>query len=282
MVIRLSHPLPGSTPTDSFGWRAAIPSIGLPAQLHNGQDYAAPAGTPILAAHAATVGWVGEDSLGGYGVRLDSPGYSTLYFHMRELSPLVRVGQSVSAGQPIGYVGRTGTATGNHLHLMLRINGVDVDPVPYIVTTPQPVRGGLPMFDVYMTGATPSGPFESGRLITGYGSFWIPSMQILDLLRRRHDAALLPGTSDPMLDAEHDIINGFLQTCYQSVQSGVQLDPDKLRDALTDALKAAGTEIVVDVNTEVPPEQLAAAFEVAAPRIAAAMVREAGKAMAGI
>lgn len=140
MAIILSHPLPGCTYTDGFGWRPAIPSIGLPAQHHNGQDMAGvPAGTPILAAHTATVEWVGWDNSGGWGVRLDSPeGYSTLYFHMRERSPLVKVGDRVSAGQPIGHVGATGLATGPHLHFMLRVNGVDVDPVPYISGAPAP------------------------------------------------------------------------------------------------------------------------------------------------
>lgn len=136
MSIRLTDPLPGCTLTDGFGWRGAIPSIGVPAQLHNGQDMAAPHGTPILAAHDGTVIWAGWDRVGGgNGVQISTGQYSTLYFHMNEPAT-VRVGQSVHAGDVIGYVGSTGAATGPHLHFMLRLPGGDVDPMPYLTSTP--------------------------------------------------------------------------------------------------------------------------------------------------
>lgn len=138
MSIRLYDPLPGGILTDPFGWRGAIPSIGVPAQLHNGQDVAAPYSSPILAAHDGTVIWAGWDRVGGgNGVQLSTGQYSTLYFHMNEPAA-VRVGQSVLAGDVIGYVGSTGAATGPHLHFMLRLPGGDVDPMPYLRATPDP------------------------------------------------------------------------------------------------------------------------------------------------
>lgn len=169
-------------------------------------------------------------------------------------------------------------ARGNPYLGWARTNGANPSIIDKIAT-PQAV-GGLPMFALYWTGPQVNNTRVSGRMITSYGSFWVPSMQIMGLLNRRHDAALKPGDgADNMLDAEHDIINGYLQMCFKSVLTGVTLDPAKLRSALTDALKAAGTNIVVDADTEVPVEDLAKAFEVAAPRIAAAMVKQAGLVM---
>jgi len=94
------------------------------------------------------------------------------------------------------------------------------------------------MFDLYWTGPTTAKTDVSGRIITPYGSFWVPNMQVYTLLLRRKNAALKQGVSDNMLDAEHDILDNFLRTCFQSALTGVQLDPAKLRAALTDALRA--------------------------------------------
>ena len=54
--------------------------------------------------------------------------YATLYAHMNSTPP-VSVGQSVSQGDVIGYVGTTGNSTGNHLHFQLLVNGTPVDPL---------------------------------------------------------------------------------------------------------------------------------------------------------
>lgn len=140
--------------------------------------------------------------------------------------------------------------------------------------------GGYPMFDVYWTGPHTGKTNVSGRLVTNYGSFWVYSPQIMNLLERRKNAALKPGTSDNMLDAEHEIINSFLRACFQSVLSGVQFDQVKLNTALNDAFKAMGKNIVVDGTTDIDPDLLAAAFEQATPRIVAAMLKQAGQQLA--
>ncbi len=134
MSISLMHPIPGARPTDPFGWRAAIPGV-IGAQLHNGQDWAADAGTIIRAAHDGYVAWTGWDYAGGgWLVEVAAPGYATRYAHMRAQSPL-SPGQAVEAGQIVGYVGATGAATGPHLHFILRLDpGGPVDPMPYIDT----------------------------------------------------------------------------------------------------------------------------------------------------
>ncbi|GAA1579161.1 hypothetical protein ACIFOC_00435 [Leucobacter aridicollis] len=139
MAIVLSHPIPGAPLSDAFGWRDAIPGV-IGAGLHNGQDYKANAGTLIRAAHGGTVVYNGWDPTGGgWMIRIDhGGGYHTLYLHMREQSPLVRVGQQVSTGAGIGYVGSSGASTGPHLHFMLEKNGTYVNPVPYIKTPAKP------------------------------------------------------------------------------------------------------------------------------------------------
>lgn len=139
MSINLRHPLPGAPLTAHFGYRPGFTENGIyiPPMLHNGTDFGAPAGTLIRAAHAGRVSYVGWDDLGGgWMVKVSAARFSTLYLHMREPSPLVRPGDAVRAGQGIGYVGMSGTATGPHLHFMLRLNGMDVNPYPYITATP--------------------------------------------------------------------------------------------------------------------------------------------------
>lgn len=169
------------------------------------------------------------------------------------------------------YLGRYRRSMANILGFLVPKNNPASEPPPI---------GGQPMFDLYWTGPTTAKTDVSGRIITPYGSFWVPNMQVYTLLLRRKNAALKQGVSDNMLDAEHDILNNFLRTCFQSALTGVQLDPVKLRAALTDALRAAGTNIKVDATTEVPVDKLAAAFETATPRIVAALMKQSGQKLA--
>jgi murein DD-endopeptidase MepM/ murein hydrolase activator NlpD len=106
--------------------------------FHNGIDIAAPKYTPIRAASAGKVVTVGRPYL-AYGdtavVVIIAHGFnfSTLYGHLDDLHwPIVSVGQTVSAGQIIAYVGMTGWTTGPHLHFMTIANGRAVDPMGYL------------------------------------------------------------------------------------------------------------------------------------------------------
>ena len=99
-------------------------------RAHRGVDYSAPTGTPIQAVADGKVTFAGWK--GGYGkvVQLQHGStYSTLYGHMSNFARGMRSGQSVRQGQTIGYVGRTGLATGPHLHYEFHINGVHRDPL---------------------------------------------------------------------------------------------------------------------------------------------------------
>lgn len=98
---------------------------------HDGIDLDGPSGGAIYAAADGTVVVAGTQ--GGYGttVVLDhGAGLGTLYAHQSALA--VRVGDRVSKGEVIGYIGSTGLSTGPHLHWEVRINGVPVDPMPYL------------------------------------------------------------------------------------------------------------------------------------------------------
>ena len=107
--------------------------------FHNGLDIAAPMYTAIRAAAAGQVVTAGKPYL-AYGdtatVVIIAHGYnfSTLYGHLddRTHPPIVRVGQTVTAGQIIAYVGMTGWTTGPHLHFMTIANGRATDPRPYL------------------------------------------------------------------------------------------------------------------------------------------------------
>ena len=150
----------GATLRDPLRGAGSISSrFGVPRgdHDHSGLDIAAPGGTPVYAAACGVISAlksgcvVGNSSCGGgygnYVVIRHSGGRTTLYAHLSR--DVVSLGDSVTTGQLIGYVGTTGSSTGNHLHFETRINGQAVNPQLY-------VRGGQQSF----LGAT-GGPIES-------------------------------------------------------------------------------------------------------------------------
>ena len=115
--------------TSAFGYR--IHPIFGTTKYHSGVDIGAGAGVAIGAAAGGTVQIAEKsDSYGYYCVIYHSNGLTTLYAHMNAM-PAVSVGQTVSAGQTIGYVGSTGWSTAPHLHFEIRSNGSCVDPISY-------------------------------------------------------------------------------------------------------------------------------------------------------
>ncbi len=101
-------------------------------RVHTGIDLAAPQGTPIYAAKAGVVTAAGWSRVGyGYHVKLNhGGGVETVYAHMSRIA--VRSGQHVKQGGLLGYVGRTGFATGPHLHFEVRIGGKTRNPWSYL------------------------------------------------------------------------------------------------------------------------------------------------------
>ncbi len=100
-------------------------------RFHSGVDLAAPKGTEIYATRSGTVTRATYDSSSGYYVTINhGDGFSSSYLHMTHY--IVSVGDKVKAGQVIGYVGSTGTSTGNHLHFSIAYNGTTQNPAAYI------------------------------------------------------------------------------------------------------------------------------------------------------
>ena len=124
----LRNPLPNGKFRSGFGGRRH-PILGY-SKMHTGVDWAAPAGSPILAAGNGVVekaGWAG-----GYGKQTiirHANGYETSYNHQSRIGNGIKAGVRVRQGQVIGYVGTTGLSTGAHLHYELIVNKRKVDPM---------------------------------------------------------------------------------------------------------------------------------------------------------
>jgi murein DD-endopeptidase MepM/ murein hydrolase activator NlpD len=111
-----------------FGWRVH-PILGYK-RLHPGVDYAAPRGTPILAAGNGVVERAGpSNGYGNFTLIKHTNGYETAYGHQTSFAKGIVPGAVVHQGQIIGYVGSTGLSTGPHLHFEIRVNGQPVDPL---------------------------------------------------------------------------------------------------------------------------------------------------------
>jgi murein DD-endopeptidase MepM/ murein hydrolase activator NlpD len=141
--VLLRIPIEFARLSSTFGMREH-PILGR-MRMHKGVDYAAPTGTPIMAAGDARVKFLGWKN--GYGrcVELDhGQGRSTFYGHMSAWGKY-SVGQHVNQGAIIGYVGMTGLATGPHLHYEFRVNEVQVNPLSVTMPKPEPLSGNALM-----------------------------------------------------------------------------------------------------------------------------------------
>ncbi|MBB3257762.1 murein DD-endopeptidase MepM/ murein hydrolase activator NlpD [Paraburkholderia bannensis] len=97
---------------------------------HEGVDLAAPIGTPVRATAQGTVTFAGWEI--GYGrvIKIQNFGdYSTTFAHLSRFAKSLHAGQQVKQGQVIGYVGKTGWATGPHLHYEVHVDNVAQDPL---------------------------------------------------------------------------------------------------------------------------------------------------------
>jgi murein DD-endopeptidase MepM/ murein hydrolase activator NlpD len=141
---RFIWPAPQSQVSQGFGPSTFPfePPYGAYPHFHTGIDMVEPFGSPIYAADDGIVALVGNTSTGygTYVVIAHSGGLDTLYGHLS--AALVKVGQLVNQGQPVGLEGSTGNSTGAHLHFELRINQKPVDPAPYLPPgPPSPFNG---------------------------------------------------------------------------------------------------------------------------------------------
>lgn len=122
----MKTPINGARLSSSFGMRKH-PISGFN-KMHQGTDFAAPMGTPIIASGSGTITrakWCGG---GGNCIKIKhNSTYETIYAHMKSFAKGIKVGKKIRQGQIIGYVGSTGISTGPHLHYEVIINGKKVN-----------------------------------------------------------------------------------------------------------------------------------------------------------
>ena len=107
---------------------------------HRGVDYAANAGTDVMATSDGVVIHRGMDGAYGNSVEVrHSNGFMTRYAHLRGFRSGIAVGSRVRQGDIIGYVGMTGLATGNHLHYEMLRSGRHIDPLSVDLPAGDPV-----------------------------------------------------------------------------------------------------------------------------------------------
>lgn len=124
----IRKPIVAGEQRSGFGMRRH-PIMGY-TRMHTGVDWAAPRGTPIVAAGNGTVIKAARES--GYGNRVEiqhANGYITTYNHMSGFARGIREGVRVRQGQVVGFLGSTGLSTGPHLHYEVIVNGNFVDPL---------------------------------------------------------------------------------------------------------------------------------------------------------
>ena len=136
----LRSPLKFSRVTSGFSKRRLHPVLKK-WRAHKGIDYGAATGTPIMAVSKGTIRYIG--SKGAYGRFIEirhQNGVSTRYAHLSRYAKKLKKGSKVEQGQIIGYVGKSGMATGPHLHYEFLVNGRQVDPSKAVTPPGPPIR----------------------------------------------------------------------------------------------------------------------------------------------
>jgi len=136
----LKAPVKFSRISSRFSIARKHPVLGY-TRAHKGVDYAAPKGTPIHALGDGRITFAGWK--GGYGrlvsIRHTNRNHSTRYGHMSKFGAGIHRGVWVKQGQVIGYVGKSGLATGYHLHFEFRVRGRAINPLSVKHTAAKPV-----------------------------------------------------------------------------------------------------------------------------------------------
>jgi murein DD-endopeptidase MepM/ murein hydrolase activator NlpD len=128
--------------TSGFGFRRH-PLLGI-RKMHTGIDWAAPTGTPIMAAGDGTVELAERHGGNGNYIRIrHGNGYKTAYSHMSRFMPNIKKGMKVRQGQQIGFVGSTGMSTGPHLHYEVLVNNRFTNPLKVRVPRSRQLNGRM-------------------------------------------------------------------------------------------------------------------------------------------
>ncbi len=233
-------------------------------KVHNGTDWAAPIGTPVVAAFDGSILFAGNGGTYGNLIKITHPGnLETRYAHLSAFADGLKAGQPIKAGQLIGYIGTTGRSTGPHLHFEMYENGTAVDPLSGGATGV--AEGGGSAVDILVDqiirvesggNASAKNPLSSA---TGLGQFiestWLRMMKQYrpDLASSMSRDALLALRNDPTISKEmvtalaregesylrargHDITAGRLYLCHFLGAEGANM-----------VLSAQDPQLVVDV-----------------------------------
>lgn len=138
LFLRNAFPIQGRFDLEGFGAGGRF-GAGRGGRRHQGQDVPSPCGTPLVAVESGTITWKASHPLAGNYVVLDGAGSGNDYAYMHLRDPaLVEEGQTVTTGQPVGFVGQTGDARACHLHFELwqgggwQSGGHPIDPLPFL------------------------------------------------------------------------------------------------------------------------------------------------------
>ncbi|MFC3182852.1 peptidoglycan DD-metalloendopeptidase family protein [Cypionkella sinensis] len=237
-------------------------------KLHKGTDWAAPIGTPVVAAFGGTILAAGDGGTYGNLIKISHPGnLETRYAHLSAFADGIKAGMAVTAGQLIGYIGTTGQSTGPHLHFELYENGVAVDPL--VGGAAVVADGGGSAVEVLVDQiirvesggkADAANPLSSA---VGLGQFiestWLRMMQQYrpDLASTMDRASLLALRTDPTISREmvtalaregesylrargHDITAGRLYLCHFLGAEGANMVLNAQDDQLVGDVMGAG------------------------------------------
>jgi len=139
--LLMKMPINGARISSNFGMR--FHPVLQTSRAHNGTDFAAPRGTPIMAAGAGVVERANRFGSFGNYIRIQhANGYETAYAHLNGFARGVRSGSRVQQGQTIGYVGTTGRSTGPHLHYEVHLNGRPTNPLALDLPTGKTLSDG--------------------------------------------------------------------------------------------------------------------------------------------
>ena len=140
--LRFTFPVVATRVSSTFGGR--VHPVSGAQHVHSGVDFAAPAGRAVHASAAGVVSHIGNDprGYGKYVVIRHPNGYASYYAHLSKIERKLRTGMRVARAQRVGAVGKTGTATGPHLHFEVKRGNHPIDPLALIRKTNSPALRG--------------------------------------------------------------------------------------------------------------------------------------------
>ncbi|MDA9864863.1 M23 family metallopeptidase [Pelagibacterales bacterium] len=138
----MKTPINGASLSSGYGMRKH-PILGYD-RLHQGVDFAAPTGTPIMAAGTGFIEKIGMNGGAGNYIKIKHVnGYKTAYGHMNKFAAGLKKGSKVAQGQTIGFVGSTGMSTGPHLHYEVIFNNKKINPMKMKLPSGRKLKGKI-------------------------------------------------------------------------------------------------------------------------------------------